>query len=549
MMQLRQQQQMRLAQQHQLNQADQLRAQLGQADEAPPEVPERRSSIKRPPIPPVSPPTPPPLPARFGQVECLASRRQTSRPARSNVRPTPRPPPVAPLAPSLVRPSQPPPPPPPPMPALAKARRPAPKDIWSPSSSSLTSSSLAGSFSSALATAEQVVAPASSTTPPSSTANSTVVEQSQRPLSHGRLAIVELGEAGEQSPPPPPPPLAASFDGAQTPSEGTEGRSRSVSLQQRIELKQQQPIGLQGRSYSIAAPNERTKQQASRQQVAGDAAPFDVTSGNSLGRGVESRKRADHKYWTLPAALSGNAEQMGASKPDKSNLSSGEAAYGRAERGKADLASQRDESSDSETTGTQRPCEARQQTADPAGEICSPSSQQEDRHTDSSRKNPEHLLLNKQDDRDGQASTMRKHEQQTQVASLMEQPDQDRPSGSIKDDWLRRMYHQMHKSTPDRSLLEAANSQPDTGQITVKLKPPKTGKQEANYDLICDMNGISSLLTINSSQTTALVHPIILKRNWNSTGKRALYRLASGRVAFAIMFQANQASANTSATW
>lgn len=46
-----------------------------------------------------------------------------------------------------------------------------------------------------------------------------------------------------------------------------------------------------------------------------------------------------------------------------------------------------------------------------------------------------------------------------------------------RDEWFRQMYKQMHKQTPEKSLLQAVNSQqPDTTQIRIKLKSPKTGK-------------------------------------------------------------------------
>lgn len=48
-----------------------------------------------------------------------------------------------------------------------------------------------------------------------------------------------------------------------------------------------------------------------------------------------------------------------------------------------------------------------------------------------------------------------------------------------RDEWFRQMYKQMHRQTPEKSLLQAVNSQQaqaDTTQIRIKLKSPKTGK-------------------------------------------------------------------------
>lgn len=448
---------MRLVQQQQQQHRDsQLKTHKNQADEAPPRVPERRSSVKhRMHVPgPSAPPPPPPPPLHsagcFDHVdlaESRLSRRELGRSARSTMRLPQRPPPV-----------------PPPPPPSGRVRRPAPKNIWSPSSSSLTSSEFADSLSPTAPSGEQVVAPASSTSPPSSTVDSTVIEQPQRPLARSRPDIVELGEAGEIPSSSSPAGLANLAGGNQAPPGDELGaRTRSASLHQRRELKQHQQrvARLQSRSYSIAAPNERSKLQSTQQQIA-DVTSLGAPASNSLGRGVESRKAAEHKYWTLPAGLSGSAEHKGVAETSA-------AAYGPAERGKPDLASQHDESSDGETASVQG-ARFTQQTADLETRI---ALSQLAEPADSAQRASLGSAESKQLARDSQ-NNMSPERDTMDLSSL--QNDGERPAGSIKDDWLRRVYHQMHKSTPDRSLLEAANSQPDTGQITVKLKSPKTGE-------------------------------------------------------------------------
>ena len=54
-----------------------------------------------------------------------------------------------------------------------------------------------------------------------------------------------------------------------------------------------------------------------------------------------------------------------------------------------------------------------------------------------------------------------------------QQPLSGQPNG--RDEWFKHMYKQMHKPSPEKSLLQAVNSQPDTGQIRIKLKSPKNG--------------------------------------------------------------------------
>lgn len=58
---------------------------------------------------------------------------------------------------------------------------------------------------------------------------------------------------------------------------------------------------------------------------------------------------------------------------------------------------------------------------------------------------------------------------------------QQRPSSksTIDNEWYKQMYKQMQlgtKQTPEKCLLQAVNSQPDTTQIRIKLKSPKNGK-------------------------------------------------------------------------
>lgn len=51
------------------------------------------------------------------------------------------------------------------------------------------------------------------------------------------------------------------------------------------------------------------------------------------------------------------------------------------------------------------------------------------------------------------------------------------PGPTRRDKWFQQMYKQMHnRPTPEKTLLKAVNSQPDTTQICIKLKSPRTGK-------------------------------------------------------------------------
>lgn len=465
MLQLQQQQQMRLTQQRKRPEGDMWPSGgARQADEeGPPEVPIRRSSVQvRPARAPKFDPSELPEP--------LLTDCQPRRPvARAPHRPPPPPPP-----PSVGVQQQPLPPPPPPLPPLplasCRAWRQAPKDIWSPSSSSLSST---GECHSGRPT-KQLVAPASSTSPPSSSVHSTVIEKSQRPLARDRPDIVELGESGQELRAPPVALLGEEAATQRSSLGGGPARSRSVSVQER------QPK--QSRSYSIAAPGERN---AHRQQVESRALDQPSPSSNSLGRGGEERLRDAHRYWTLPAPRSGRDERLGAAtgeaEPD---------AYGRIEASQRDDTAYCESSSDAQML-TQR-SSADLNAKIPFGahfhldaQLHQPDSSSPNIINNSNNADISNQTATNESAR-SQANRASLRDEQVQLASnnsghqgnMKADADRDsaQSSSSIKDEWLRQMYRQMHKPTPERSqLLKAANSQPDTSHITVKLKSPKTG--------------------------------------------------------------------------
>lgn len=436
---------------------------LEQEDELAPEVPVRRSSQAQRPAPRFDP-SQLPRPLLSGELEGGEWRTNSQRQQVASQR-------------AKARPSQPPPPPPPP----SRPRSQAPRNIWSPSTSSAVSAS---SSCDSLNLVAKVAPPASSSslasnsepsepTPPNDDAStgsplSTVVErrvQPAEPVTQARRSgdeqtLVYVADQSQQQQQAATEAAARSLgaanadaiarDAKRVVSESAEAqpappkesagdgwRSFSVSLEQQEQLKQLKRLQQQQqqqlvsrpnlRSFSIATTTPRPKQQQQQQQLAAD---------------MESGQVEAQKYWTLPG---GSSAQEGA-----------EAAGGGLGR--------------RPTSGAQQAASDHSNTDDDEQASRRPSA-------DFSKFKNGQEISYELETKSYRYKERTFYEMSSDNQQQQQQQGQNHRRDGQKHEWFKQMYKQMHnKQTPEKNLLQAVNSQPDTTQITIKLKSPKSGE-------------------------------------------------------------------------
>lgn len=492
---------------------------------------------------------------------------------------------------AISRPTQP--PPPPPLPAAAGRARPkslAPKNIWSPSSSSVTTGSLSASTPDG--TPEQLSSDQQAA-PPMAVKSIAITNidhhimsspSSQNTIVERRLHLVEGGSDGESCVPAPgeqvlnqqtsrtnqqndvddddddgnnisggsnqhvtrgsselravPASSSSSLPSPLVASNSTEATTITTRQGERGEAtpdverqppasdhddefersqRSQRTAGCRSMSVSVRRPTDAATAaaasavaasvNASGRQLA-NLRSFSIATSTLPGAGAGSARGRPQqqssssaaeqasKYWTLPsgsaAAAATEAESTATAIPTKPATSNSEATL--AERPTQQQQEQQQQQQQQLVLKQEEEqlysTSSKRKSADVAARQKQPKQKQQELD----HQHQQYQLKRGQpDETTTKTTTMEqqadeaKHQTQSEslagrksLASFESRPQQQQqPNGSARDEWFRHMYKQMHKPTPENSLLKAVNSQPiDTlrDHIEIKLKSPKRGE-------------------------------------------------------------------------